>query len=961
MKAQLLLFLLTISSFSIGQTDSFNFLDSIARRYYNMGQYDSAKVYSSQLLKIKESTGEIMDTLYANSLVLHADIIYYKREFEKGINLYKKAEDIYKKILSKASNKYIFTHYNLSYFYSELGDYQEAANVCFEAFKLSEMHLGLEHQTTIEAGSILVTYYGYLGKLDESIEFIEELLKSVRVTEENEQKLALLNYKLGIVYSNKKNFQKSLNPYQKSLQYFSNLKEPNIYTGACFNGLGLAYGWIGDYDRAINYLHQADSLNNLLTLPNANLQSTIYNNLGMLYNYVDEADSALIYMRKSFLIDSIRIGVLNPKISTTMSNLGGAYLMNEEYVLAYEYLTKAIELKLKFYGKNSIDYAGSLDLLGSYHFNKREYDKSVELASEMVSTYEEILGKNSEVYVTKIIKLANAFSANQDYNKSNKLLYESIQKCPEVIFNSFEFLSNREREGYIKSWESNFNKYYHLLFKTKQKTDKNSGYLFNISLLNKGLLLRSSSAIRFQILNSKDSILIEQYESWLNVRKKIQKKYLLPIDKREGLDSLENISYDLEKKLISKSQTFSDYRNQLVKDWKFVQKSIGKSEVAIEFASYEKTKDSVLYFALILDNKMKYPKVVKLFWESELEKAFSSVSGSDFKQIEGLYEPSGILNKLILSPLEEYIKNYKTIYYSPIGLLNKVSFAALAGKKSHLCDQFNLYLVPSTSKIKEVENMDIRTVNNIAIFGGVDYGGSEKNEVWSFLPGTEKEAQEIEKLIENKKVKLNKFHGKRASEENFKKIAQESDILHISTHGFFFPDPVEIRKKIKTEKVDTVVFRGSISGLGTSYGSSIFVKNKNPLMRSGLTFAGANQVWNNLYPNNKEDGVLTASEVSNLNLTNTELVVLSACETGLGDIQGSEGVYGLQRAFKIAGTKKIVMSLWEVPDSETQEFMSLFYKHIFNGGNVNKAFQKAQSKMKREYDPYFWAAFVLLN
>jgi CHAT domain-containing protein len=134
------------------------------------------------------------------------------------------------------------------------------------------------------------------------------------------------------------------------------------------------------------------------------------------------------------------------------------------------------------------------------------------------------------------------------------------------------------------------------------------------------------------------------------------------------------------------------------------------------------------------------------------------------------------------------------------------------------------------------------------------------------------------------------------------------------------------------------------------------------MMRSGLLFAGANKFWGKPNDNQTtEDGILTANEISNLDLSACELVVLSACETGLGKIQGSEGVFGLQRAFKIAGVKNIIMSLWKVPDAQTAELFDVFYEECFRGKSIHEAFKIAQSKMKAKYSPYYWAGFVLLE
>ncbi|MBK9192459.1 MAG: CHAT domain-containing protein [Crocinitomicaceae bacterium] len=133
------------------------------------------------------------------------------------------------------------------------------------------------------------------------------------------------------------------------------------------------------------------------------------------------------------------------------------------------------------------------------------------------------------------------------------------------------------------------------------------------------------------------------------------------------------------------------------------------------------------------------------------------------------------------------------------------------------------------------------------------------------------------------------------------------------------------------------------------------------MMRSGIALAGANDMWNRDIYAEGEDGVLTAQEVTTLNLRNADLVVLSACETGLGDIKGNEGVYGLQRAFKMAGVKFLIMSLWQVPDQETSEFMILFYSKLIVQKDIRNAFSDTQKEMSAKYDPYFWAAFVLIE
>lgn len=168
-------------------------------------------------------------------------------------------------------------------------------------------------------------------------------------------------------------------------------------------------------------------------------------------------------------------------------------------------------------------------------------------------------------------------------------------------------------------------------------------------------------------------------------------------------------------------------------------------------------------------------------------------------------------------------------------------------------------------------------------------------------------------------------------------------ILHLATHGFSLPDAEQKRKN------------------SLNSDDNQFTLADNPLLRSGIIMAGANRVWGGAAPlADKDDGILTAYEISNMDLSSTELVVLSACETALGDISGTEGVFGLQRAFKLAGVQNMILRLWQVPDCETAELMNLLYTYKLTGITTYDAFNNAQDSMRKKYRPYYWAAFVLM-
>lgn len=222
---------------------------------------------------------------------------------------------------------------------------------------------------------------------------------------------------------------------------------------------------------------------------------------------------------------------------------------------------------------------------------------------------------------------------------------------------------------------------------------------------------------------------------------------------------------------------------------------------------------------------------------------------------------------------------------------------------------------------------------------------SADNATWPDLPGTAFEVKQIKKLFDQNRIINTSYVQEIATEENLKSLDGLSPkVLHIATHGFFLPQ-------------QDITYNKTAAEPGYMYSSPT-----DPLLRSGLILAGGNYAWGGkTLPNGAEDGIATAYEISQLDLSNTELVVLSACESALGDIRGREGVFGLQRAFKMAGVKKMIVSLWQVPDKETAELMTSFYSHWMKGKSLSQAFYLAQSAMRKKYAAFYWAAFILVE
>ncbi len=221
---------------------------------------------------------------------------------------------------------------------------------------------------------------------------------------------------------------------------------------------------------------------------------------------------------------------------------------------------------------------------------------------------------------------------------------------------------------------------------------------------------------------------------------------------------------------------------------------------------------------------------------------------------------------------------------------------------------------------------------------------SQRPITFNELTHTKIEIEKISDLIKANKWVIQIYMGKDASENNLKNI-DSPKILHIATHGFFLTDlDLKYRKR--------------------AFGVDMELAAENPLLRSGLLFAGCvNSFSSNIsYSGVFENGILYAYEAMNLNLDDTDLLALSACETGLGEIKNGEGVYGLQRAFIVAGVKNLLMSLWKIDDQATQELMTEFYAQLVKNKQISEAFSIAQKKLKEKYQsPYYWGSFVLIG
>ena len=656
------------------------------------------------------------------------------------------------------------------------------------------------------------------------------------------------------------------------------------------------------------------------------------------------------------------------------------------------YIDSAVQLAQRYFKNNQNWDDGVLVRLSNYYRIAKHYDKAVYYADNYYQQVAAIPGKDDNALFTPRTMLLFACLHAGEYARAEEMIAAMNKSSLQHMLNNLDAFSDAEREKYLFNKIRNIHLSNTLLLRNK---DASPGFLkesFNELLLLRSLVLAENRKLLESVISGSDTSLQRLYGQWLSARSILSREYAKPVkERRSDILMLEEQAENLQKEMNQKSAFLRNRQQSKAIALEEVQKALQEDEAAIEFVSFAVTNernDSIMYAAHLLLKNNPIPVFVPLCTEKQLQKLFDSAGTTATSMVSRIYRGLDLgsnnttvslgkeLYNLIWAPLEPHLKGVKKISYSPAGKLFNIAFHALpADSNILLMDKYELRQYFST-KLVVLRNETASTITtsnfkpkSISLFGGASFNlagkitpkpsvknkstagfylpvsrGSDNN-VWSALPGTAEEVKKIRKQFELNKVPSKIYTQSSASEENLKALSDNSpQVLHIATHGFFLPEP---EKKEEDNSAEN---------------KNAYTLANDPLLRSGLILSGGNHAWSGKTPiEGVEDGIATAYEISQLNLSNTELVVLSACETALGDVRGSEGVFGLQRAFKMAGVKKMIVSLWQVPDKETAELMTAFYNYWLKGKTIEQAFAQAQSDMRKKYSPYYWAAFVLVE
>ncbi|MBK7230806.1 MAG: CHAT domain-containing protein [Saprospiraceae bacterium] len=964
--------------------------------YYKGSLTESMEGFESAMKLRKQLYGE-KDEYFYKSLSNSGNIHFVKGDFKTALKIYSKGLALNREIYKEEGINLAKDLNNVAIAYKELGYFENAEEYLLEAIRLKLQYDSNDVISISQSYNNLALLYRAMGNLQKDE---ENILKAVNRFENNpelksnQEYLAILTT-AGVFYDRLHNYKQAQNFLLKSEEVLE--KNPTIRESMYFESyLSLKiqlFNSLGEYSKVkefqFNLLSFVEKKYGKLHLRYALALMNAGKNL---YTNRDYESSKEKYEDALYLLDSIQ-GRNSVNSIICLTGLAYNAMKTDQFS---EMLRMAIEAKSRFeaskHVQDTITYSHIIHLMGDAYSKLHQSELAEEYLLKALNWRESSIGTESEDYLSSLQGIASHFIRKEDYQKGLFYLTEAGKLVRRILEKSKAYMNQEEMSNYVAKFESI---YHQLLTLCSLSMDHKTDVIaFENAIFYKGFIKEQLIAFNRDLRTNLK--LSNEYYFLRSTEERLSKLYKRVVDEddRKLIAQLEEKKFHIEKNIL----LYAEYKQDtLMLDWKHHQKMLSDSSAIVEFVHYnyfkENRTDSILYAAFILRKDSNFPLFIPLCTQNKLDKIIGKHRTRRLEYVNNLYfsatgSGSGAsenMYDLVWKNLETHLEGIHQIDYSLSGILHNVNIHFLVSpEKKYLSDLYHLVLHSSIHSTKSVINATPQqSKEEVVLFGGIDYdydatlvGGPIASQEeqrdplrsigsmqwsqadtgyhiskWTYLPFSHKEVKRIRDICMGSNVKSSIYSGIEASEEKFKSLGSYRSsnsspfVIHLSTHGFFFSD--------LDSKSSVLNYRNIVN------------HSSNPMLRSGLLLAGANKSWfdSNAALSQSEDGVLSADEISLMDLSATKLVILSACESGLGEIQGNEGVYGLQRAFKIAGVQSMIMSLWQVPDKQTAELMELFYENwLVKGMSIRISLQTAQKTLRdKRLEPYYWAGFILLE
>ena len=649
---------------------------------------------------------------------------------------------------------------------------------------------------------------------------------------------------------------------------------------------------------------------------------------------------------------------------------GRVHAMFEEWEMACDEYKKALATVEDTHAAYRIDYFRIVNLLGTALFRCKKYDEARTYYADFTRYCRLQYGDESLAFADALWTMGNleGYSGNNDAGKQYYI--KAVDICKRLVADNLGYISLQERNAFWGSFAPKMWVMTAYAMKIGERQSQFTEKCYEALLFSKTLLLESDRAMAVAINN--DCTPEEQHVYYEMLGLQNQLKGLMN-DYEKNKEHIETLHERISRQNQRLTPIISKlgYTSFLSQSYQDIKQSLREDEVLLDFTDYNSEEEVQQFACFVVDRKQENPKLVWSFTEDSI-KILLGGKPTDFLYKEP-YASKAV--DMVWKPFIKEVKGKKTIYYVPSGILHRIALESLPlSDGSLLGERYHFVRLTSAREIAKLRGKT-RIAQNAAatLYGALKYdidtmtmvqeaarykvepnlayerGKTVKGDGrFKELPNACEEIERIENILKRSHLRVTAQTGIAGTEESFLALSGKApQILHVATHGFYYTP----------EKAKDISY---LNGYNDA------------MLLSGLIMAGGNRAWmGRQVPEGVLGGVLTANSIANLNLKGTDLLVLSACQTGLG-LATPEGIFGLQRAFKKAGVQTMVMTLWSVDDEATKDFMIKFYEELAaNQWSKRTAFEKAKEFIRgktyirngKRYkgDPYYWAGFVMLD
>lgn len=944
---------------------------------------------------------------------LRAKRLYDAGKYADAIELIKKDRAEFEKTLGKQHPWVALSSDVLARLYIAAGDYKKATACCEQALALQEGNPQSKPKDVVATLIMLAEAYIADGEVFKAEPVMKRALEinENSVGQDNQLSAIILN-NLGILYFDMARYDKSEIAFQRSLLITEKLTPNDPEIATTLQNLGRVYCKVGALEKAEPLVRRAIDISEKEYGPDHLQVASNIGNLAAIYvNKYAYFDALPLYERALAITES-KLGPWHPVVATNLSLLGSVYSDIGNYVKAEALNLRALEIRERALGPEHPDFAATQDSLGVLYRRMGKASKAEVFYRNALAVNEKKMGPNHPEVANNLLNLATSLVTQDKPDHALPLMQRGLDIENELIDQVMGMTSETQKVAFLTGMRTWFDVYLTVVTAQAPTNRAARDNAFAVWLKRKGAALEAQRQFQQALVQTGDPQGKALFERLSKICTEVTTLTFMgpgdgsAQDYQARLAELKKEQADIEAALAKCSSTYARARKRGQIDVATVAGALPGGSVLVDFAKiniFDFKAANIFqswkpphYIAFVLPaGSPDRLTLIDLGEAKPIEQAVAALrhATQSGQAPEAMPLPARRLHRLIFTPLAAVIGNAKNIFISPDGELNLIPFEILRNTHNRpLIETHTFNYVCSGRDLVGMDDIPAAT-GPALVFGDPDFdmdahAASTSNaasapSTASAAPGHMSEANPPDRTFQRsadlRAMTLSPLPATRVEAKAVaKKIggntrlclgpdAVEGELqkgpapryLHLATHGFFLSDQ-EMREAVNSRGLEN---SGMFSPLSRT-GPIPAQQYENPLARSAVALAGANTTLKGM----GIDGIVTAEKFLTMPINGTEIVVLSACQTGLGDVKTGEGVFGLRRAITQAGAKGMVMSMWSVPDQETQELMEFFYDNLAKGMPKAQALRQASlqerdiSIKRYGYDnPVYWGAFIYIG